>query len=83
MDISCGVRLVHNTTTDILDIRTHSAEPRVVILVTLSVLLSAHDCCNRSMHDIVLGGLDGDLVRLLQCVRCVYNNPFGAGSILT
>ena len=36
-----------------VDIRIHSVESHAVRL------LCAHDCCNRSMHGIVLGGLDG------------------------
>ena len=45
--------------------------------VTLKVLFCAHDYFNRSMHGklIVWGGLDGDLVHLLQCVRCEYSAP--------
>ena len=34
-------------------------------LVRLKVLLCAHDCCNRSMHGIVLGGLDGNIINFM------------------
>ena len=34
-------------------------------LVRLKVLVCEHDCCNRSMHDTVLGSLDGYIIVFL------------------
>ena len=40
-------------------------------LVRLKVLVCEHDCCNRSMHDTVLGSLDGYIIVFLLSLKRV------------
>ena len=40
-------------------------------LLRLKVLVCEHDCCNRSMHDTVLGSLDGYIIVFLLSLKRV------------